>query len=346
MFVLSVPPTSVTTESNSMKRRKRIRRTHALHSQRASLSILAHAHSPHPPDPTQKQHLLEGKVYYESDLYKEPSNFTPPGLEPAETLCEEAQPEPEDMNGQFAPEAEEFSSDSNSTVDTDDFAYDRKYSRDDYFEELVASFYKDGCMLQFRQMLDTYSDELPPLAAPLPAIRFTNEIFGHGVEEATDDNILEYCSNQQRSALDEYIMKFAHGHCDRYGTPADIDIFQILEETENGWTHNEISIAIQLLLLKGELLHVEENGCLLVFPASEKHMLKQTDSTTDKKWTTRVLDRVYDIFAQGKDLTFASIFSRMGLSCTEREVHWAIDEWIAIGVVTNTGDCYNMPHVM
>lgn len=169
-------------------------------------------------------------------------------------------------------------------------------------------------MEQVSQMLETYSE-----------IGFNNEMFGHYAEEKKEDDAVEDRNQQQPSSLDASIMKFAHVCCDEYGTPVDIDTFQILEETTNGWTHSEIIVAIQLLLLKGELLHVEEEGSLLAFPATETHRLKQMDrvydiTTTNKSWFTRVWDRVYNIFAQGNDMTCASIFAKMELTCTAQEV--------------------------
>jgi len=99
---------------------------------------------------------------------------------------------------------------------------------------------------------------------------------------------------EQPSKLEACILEFAHNHIYEYGVPADLDIVQLLEETNSGWTHSEISIAIQLLLLKGELSQVGDNGSLLIFPSSassfdEKEAISEAGDN--------VIDRVFDVLA-------------------------------------------------
>lgn len=92
-----------------------------------------------------------------------------------------------------------------------------------------------------------------------------------------------------------------------------------------------------MLVLEGELLHVEKDGAFLVFSASEKNLLKQVESKTEAN--TMVFDRVYDRLAQGKTSTCANMFSRMGLPCEEERsaLHGASSEWVEMVFKTNWG---------
>eukprot|EP00959_Pyramimonas_sp_CCMP1952_P195750 4092866-Pyramimonas_sp.AAC.1 len=124
-------------------------------------------------------------------------NMTRPGLEFAATSHEEVQPGREDIDGQFAPEEVGISLDAKGNVETYDILDDSQHSHAAYFEELVASFYTDECIVQFRQMLDTYSDGLHLFAAQSPITEFHKDCLGHDAEEENDNNNMETTSDQQ-----------------------------------------------------------------------------------------------------------------------------------------------------
>lgn len=201
-----------------------------------------------------------------------------------------------------------------SAVDTEDFIYERKYS------QLVDDITDIGKGAQSSEGDNIQTNRPSKCANPIDTLALAERNY----------------QTVPPSELDARILEFAMTHIEKYGEPADIDIFQLLAETDNGWTTIEISIAIQLLLLKGVLCHVEKNGSLLVFPSTENGLSQAPEVRGE------IIDGVYEVLAPGKEITIASILSNMEIFCDEKEVRDAISLWAELGIVHKNGDRYCM----